>query len=245
MFFAGSRWALSILWICCSRRVCPCLRSLFWFLREVVVVTSVVTKSFSCLTSFVRISTVLRMALLVAMAAWALSWCWRMEPLSPKLVKVGLDRGSRRRRLALGVSFVFPSMLSLSSVVEAVEEGAGAFGFGSSTSRSVSVSGSSFEYMGLARLLFFCRILGVLVNIAGGARVWSVLGLVTECSGFPLARGSSLYRTSGAVGACRDLSRLLDILWGGAWLLCRCLVVFGGELFGVPCVSSARQQDSQ
>ena len=124
-------------------------------------------------------------------------------------------------------------MLSSSSVVEAVEEGAGAFGFGSSTSRSVSVSGSSFEYMGLARLLFFCRILVVLVNIAGGARVWSVLGLVTECSGFPLARGSSLYRTSGAVGACRDLSRLPDILWGGGWLLCGCLVVFGGG--GVWC----------
>ena len=84
---------------------------------------------------------------------------------------------------------MFPSMLSSSSVVEAVEEGAGAFGFGSSTSRSVSVSGSLFEYMGLARLLFFCRILGVLVNIAGGAGVWSVLGLVTECSVFPLARG--------------------------------------------------------
>ena len=60
-----------------------------------------------------------------------------------------------------------------------------------------------------------------------------MLGLVTECSGFPLAKGSSLYRTSGAVGACRDLSRLPDILWGGAWLLCRCLVVFGGG--GVWC----------
>ena len=188
---------------------------------------------------------VLRMALLVAMAVWALSWCWRIEPLSPKLVKVGLDRGPRRRHLALGVSFVFPSMLSLSSVVEAVEEGAGAFGFGSSTSRSVSVLWSSFEYMGLAHLLCFCRILGVLVNIAGGARFWSMLGLVTKCSGFPLTRGSSLYRTSGAVGVCRDLSRLPDILWGGSWLLCRCLVVFGGDVFGVPCVRSARQRDSQ
>ena len=60
-----------------------------------------------------------------------------------------------------------------------------------------------------------------------------MFGLVTECSGFPLARGSSLYRTSGAVGACRDLSRLPDILWGGVSLLCRCLVVFGGG--GVWC----------
>ena len=60
-----------------------------------------------------------------------------------------------------------------------------------------------------------------------------MLGLVTECSGFPLARGSLLYRTSGAVGARRDLSRLLDILWGGVWLLCRYLVVFGGG--GVWC----------
>ena len=97
---------------------------------------------------------------------------------------------------------MFPSMSSSLSVVEAVEEGAGAFGFGSSTSRSVSVSRSSLEYMGLAHLLFFCKILGVLVKIAGGARAWSVLGLVTECSRFPLARGSSLYRMSGTVGAC-------------------------------------------
>ena len=145
---------------------------------------------------------VLRIALLVAMAAWALSWCWRMEPLSPKFVKVELDLGSRRWDRALGVSCVFPSMSSSLSVVEAVEEGAGAFGFGSSTSRSVSVSGSSLKYIGLAHLLFLCRILGILVKIAGGARVWSVLSLVTECSGFPLARGSSLYKTLGTVGAC-------------------------------------------
>ena len=125
-----------------------------------------------------------------------------MEPLSPKLVKVGLDLGSWRRRRALGVLCVFPSMSSSLSVVEAVEEGAGAFGFRSSTSWSVSVTGSTLEYIALARLLFFCRILGILVKISGGARVWSVLSLVTECSGFPLARGSSLYRTSGTVGAC-------------------------------------------
>ena len=79
-------------------------------------------------------------------------------------------------------------MSSSLSVVEAVEEGAGAFGFGGSTSWSVSVTGSTLEYIALARLLFFCRILEILVKMAGGARVWSVLSLVTECSGFPLAR---------------------------------------------------------
>ena len=96
-------------------------------------------------------------------------------------VKVELDRGSRRRRRALGVSCVF-SISSLSSVVEAVESGARGFvkiealGFGSSTSRSVSVSGSSPEYVGLARLLLVCWIFSVLVKMAGGARAWSVLG---------------------------------------------------------------------
>ena len=63
--------------------------------------------SVSCFTSFVRISTVLGIALLVAKAAWAFSRCWRMEPLSPKLVKVGLDRGSWRRRRALGSRLFF------------------------------------------------------------------------------------------------------------------------------------------
>ena len=159
------------------------------------MVTRVVTSSLSCLTSFVRISTVLRIALLVAIAAWALSWYCKMEPLSPKLVNIGLDRGLRRRCRALGVSCGLPSISSSSSVVEAVEVGPcgfvgiGAFGFGRSTSRSVSMSRSSLPYMGLARLLFFCGIFGVRVKIAGGARVWSVLVLVTECSGLTLARG--------------------------------------------------------
>ena len=49
-------------------------------------------------------------------------------------------------------------------LMEAVEEGAGAFGLGSSNSRSVSVFGSSFEHMGLAHFLLFCRILGVLAT---------------------------------------------------------------------------------
>ena len=144
------------------------------------MVTRAVTSSLSCLTSFMRILTVLRMALLVAFAAWALSWCCKMEPLSPKVVNIGLDRGSRRRCRALGVLRGLPSMSLSSSVVEAVEVGPcgfvgiGAFGFGSSTSRSVSVSGSSLPYICLARLLFFCRIFGVHVKIAGGARVWSV-----------------------------------------------------------------------
>ena len=89
-------------------------------------------------------------------------------------------------------------MSSSSSVVEAVEVGPCGFigiktlGSGRSASRSVSVSGSSLAYVGLARLLFFCRIFGFRVKMAGGARVWSVLILVTECSGFPLAKGSSL-----------------------------------------------------
>ena len=138
VFFAGSHWVLPIRCICCSRRVCPCLRSLFWFWSEVVVVTRVVTKSLSCITSFVRISTVLRMALFVAIAAWALSACWRMVLLSLKLVNVGLDLGSRRRHRGFGVSCGFPSISPSSSVVEAVEEGArglvgiGVFGLGSS-----------------------------------------------------------------------------------------------------------------
>ena len=130
--------------------------------------TRVVTRSLSCLTSFVRISTVLKIALFVAIAAWAFSWCWRMEPLSAKLVNVRLGLGLRQQRRALGVACGFSSMSWSSSVEEVVEVeacglvGTRVFGFGSSTSRTVLVSGSLFEYMGLACLLFFCKSWGFL-----------------------------------------------------------------------------------
>ena len=98
------------------------------------------------------------------------------------------------------------------------------------------MSGSSFEYVGLARWLFFCRIFGVRVKIAGGARK-SVFDLETECSGFPLARGSSLKRTSGTVGACWDFSRLSNMV-GVPVAMC-VLVLFGGRICLVFLLSGA------
>src|SRR5205085_4162440 len=65
----GSLCCLPMCWICCSRRVWSCLRSLFWFFEVLIFPARVVTSSLSSLSSEVRISTVLRIALFVAMVA--------------------------------------------------------------------------------------------------------------------------------------------------------------------------------
>src|SRR5205085_12582129 len=94
---AGSLCCLPMRWICCSRRLWPCLRSAFWFLRTLMFPASVVTRSLSSLSSDVKISTVLKIALFVAIVAWEAICCWRMEGASPN-PKTGLERWARRRR---------------------------------------------------------------------------------------------------------------------------------------------------
>src|SRR5947209_4025815 len=128
----GSRCCLPMHWICCSRRVWPCLRSLFWFFKVLMFPARVVTSSLSSLSSEVRISTVLRIALFVAIVAWEAICCWRMDCPSPN-PKTGLERWARRRR---GVSMVASSNSLSSAAEEALE-------LGSDTSRSVSPSGFS------------------------------------------------------------------------------------------------------
>ena len=95
---------------------------------------SVVTRSLSSLSSDVRISTVLKIALFVAIVAWEAICCWRMEGPSPN-PKIGLERWARRRHWH-GVSIV-ESSNSLSSAAEDALE------LGRDTSRSVSPSGFS------------------------------------------------------------------------------------------------------
>src|SRR5437660_8785503 len=84
----GSLCCLPIRWICCSRRVWPCLRSLFWFFKVLIFPARLVTSSLSSLSSEVRIPTVLRIALFMAMVAWEAICCWRMDCPSPNPKKV-------------------------------------------------------------------------------------------------------------------------------------------------------------